>query len=143
MARLWDFNARTRCTRSLMLAGVCLTACWSPLAQAASEAEANEGGAQVGDGVDRSSASFALAEEGDPIIVTGSRVVRSGFNSPTPTTIINADQLDRRAATNVADILAETPAFQSSSNPQTTGVRSVAPGANFADLRGLGSTRTL
>src|SRR5690606_37950780 len=37
----------------------------------------------------------------------------------------------------------ETPAFQSSSNPQTTGVRSVAPGANFADLRGLGSTRTL
>jgi len=126
-----------------MLAGVCAGAFWSLPLLAADDAEAAEQGSAAEVGANDSSAATSNIEHGDTIVVTGSRVVRSGFTSPTPTTVIDADQLDRRAATNVADILSETPAFQSSSNPQTTGVRSVAPGANFADLRGLGSTRTL
>ncbi|HWL48208.1 MAG TPA: TonB-dependent receptor [Sphingomonadaceae bacterium] len=82
-------------------------------------------------------------DDSSVIVVTGSRVVRSGFTAPTPTTIINAESLDRRGSTNVADIISESPAFLATNNPQTTGVRSVTPGANFADLRGLGPTRTL
>ena len=133
--------------RGAMLAGVCAAAFYSLPALAADETEGTE--QEIGAQADSVAATAGAVESddaavsGDAIVVTGSRVVRSGFNSPTPTTIINSDQFDRRAVTNIADIFAETPAFQSSTNPQTTGVRSVAPGANFADLRGLGSTRTL
>lgn len=79
----------------------------------------------------------------EEISITASRVVRTGFTAPTPTTILGAEQLERRGATNVADVLYEIPAFQASNNPQTTGVRSISSGANLADLRGLGPTRTL
>lgn len=129
--------------RGAWLAGVCLAAVCAVPAQAAAEEAAVDSATVDEAAVVDSAPAGEAADDGELIVVTGSRVVRSGFNAPTPTTIIGADLLDRRAATNVADILSETPAFQSSSNPQTTGVRSVAPGANFADLRGLGSTRTL
>jgi len=127
--------------RGAMLAGAGAMAILSSAAAAEGAASDEQGARALSENETRASASET--SEGETIFVTGSRVARSGFNAPTPTTIIDAKQLDRRAVTNIADILSETPAFQSSSNPQTTGVRSVSPGANFADLRGLGSTRTL
>lgn len=77
------------------------------------------------------------------IIVTATRTQRDGFTAPTPTTIIGAGLLEARGATNIATVLNEIPAFKSSTTPTTNGVRAVLAGASFADLRGLGSSRTL
>lgn len=85
----------------------------------------------------------AAPSEEQTIVVTGSRVARSGFNAPTPTTIIGADQLEQRGETNIANMLNEIPAFRGTVNPAASGIRTTTPGANYADLRGLGSFRTL
>ena len=79
----------------------------------------------------------------DEIVVTGTRVDISGFNAPTPMTVVGADSLDKFQATNVADVLTKLPAFKATFNPASTGFRTQLPGANFADLYGLGANRTL
>jgi len=77
------------------------------------------------------------------IIITGSRVGASAFNSPTPLTVVSGESLDKFQATNVADVLARLPAMKATFNPASTGFRTQFPGANFVDLYGLGSNRTL
>ena len=77
------------------------------------------------------------------VVVTASRVARTGFTAPTPTQIIGADTLEKRGATNVAMVLNELPAFKATTTPATNGVRAIFPGSYYADLRGLGAVRTL
>jgi outer membrane receptor protein involved in Fe transport len=77
------------------------------------------------------------------IIVTGSRIQRSGFTAPTPTTIIGAAAIESRGATNIGTVLNETPQFRATVNPATTAPRTIFPSAYYADLRGLGVSRTL
>lgn len=77
------------------------------------------------------------------IVVTASRIQRSGFSAPTPTTIIGAGAIEGRAATNIGTVLNETPQFKATVNPATTAPRAIFPGAYYADLRGLGVSRTL
>lgn len=76
------------------------------------------------------------------IVVTGSRIARSGFTAPTPTVVVGAQDLERAAVTNPADLLNRLPAFRASTKPSVTTV-SQSVGANYLDLRGLGVTRTL
>ena len=45
------------------------------------------------------------APEGEPIVVTGSRIA-SAFNAPTPLTAVGADRLEQRAVANNGDALA-------------------------------------
>ena len=80
---------------------------------------------------------------GPEIVVTASRIQRSGFTAPTPTTIIGAGAIENRAATNIGTVLNETPQFKATVNPATTAPRAIFPGAYYADLRGLGVSRTL
>lgn len=88
-----------------------------------------------------------LAEEnsaGDPILVTGSRVVRDGYDAPTPTTVITAATIDSKAPITIIDALITLPAFKGSSTAQTAGVgQAGSSGQSFANLRGLGANRTL
>jgi len=79
----------------------------------------------------------------EEVVVTASRAGVSGFQAPTPTTVIGAAAIEQRQAANVADVLQELPAFKASTSPAATGIRVQFPGANLADLRGLGSNRTL
>lgn len=83
------------------------------------------------------------AADSQPIIVTGSRIARSGFDSPTPLTTIGSEQIGRQGASNVADVLNEIPAFRPQSTPSTTAIFVNNIGASTADLRGLGANRTL
>lgn len=76
------------------------------------------------------------------IIVTGSRIARTGFTAPTPTTVIGAEDLERRAVSNPADFLNTLPAFRATVTPSVTTV-SQTVGASYLDLRGLGISRTL
>jgi len=86
----------------------------------------------------------AASDEADgTIVVTASRTDRSGYNAPTPTTVLGAELIEQRAATNIANVLNEVPAFRASTSPGTNIARSANPGAYYADLRGLGSQRTL
>ncbi|MDB5689015.1 MAG: TonB-dependent receptor [Sphingomonas bacterium] len=77
------------------------------------------------------------------IVVTGSRIARSGFTAPTPLTTLGAGDLENRAATNIADVLTVLPSFASGTTPNSTNHTSISSGANLVDLRGLGTTRTL
>jgi len=80
----------------------------------------------------------------EPIIVTGSRLGRTSFNSPTPVTVVGAERMENLGIANVGDALNEIPAFRPIATPSTN---SFATSANIAaramDLRGLGTTRTL
>lgn len=79
----------------------------------------------------------------DDIVVTASRTGTAGFRAPAPTTVVDAEALDRRQATNVADIIQELPSMKPSSSPSANGIKTQLPGTNQADLRSLGSNRTL
>lgn len=82
-------------------------------------------------------------DAGQPIVVTGSRIARSGFTAPTPVTVLGDEQIARQGASNIAQVLNEIPAFRGQSTPATTAIFVSNLGASTADLRGLGGNRTL
>jgi outer membrane receptor protein involved in Fe transport len=81
---------------------------------------------------------------GADIVVTGSRLGRTGYDAPTPVNIVGADRLQKLGLNNVADALNQIPSFRPISSPSTNSFRvSGNIGARTLDLRGLGPTRTL
>ena len=85
------------------------------------------------------------AQELEQVVVTGSRVVRDGFQSPTPTTIVGIEEMQAAAPTNLADFVNELPSVAGSTRPQNsqTSISSGAAGVNTMNLRGIGNNRTL
>jgi len=83
-----------------------------------------------------------VAEE---IVVTGSRVVRDGYEAPTPVSVLGAEELNAMNAVNVADAVNALPAFSGSQNPRTSqgNLSSGATGVSQLNLRGMGTNRTL
>jgi iron complex outermembrane receptor protein len=79
------------------------------------------------------------------ILVTGTRIARSGFDTPTPVTILGQAELNARSDTNVADAINLLPQINSSvtQTSQPTAISGGALGVNLLNLRGLGPTRTL
>jgi len=80
------------------------------------------------------------------IVITGSRIMRDGYEAPTPLTVLDASLLAQQTATaNVADTLNTIPLFAGSLTP-TLGVggpSTIQGGLNTLSLRGLSSRRTL
>ncbi|MDB5717797.1 MAG: tonB dependent receptor family protein [Sphingomonas bacterium] len=85
----------------------------------------------------------AAAPEAETIVVTGSRIARSGFSTPTPVTVVGEERLQALAITNVADALNQLPSFRASSSPANQQTFGGSVGARVLDLRGLGAPRTL
>jgi iron complex outermembrane recepter protein len=77
------------------------------------------------------------------IVVTGSRITRKGFEAPTPTTVIDAQDFTKRAFTNIGQITNAIPAFVAQTTPASTSLVSARAGGNYLNLRGLGDLRTL
>jgi iron complex outermembrane recepter protein len=79
------------------------------------------------------------------VVVTGSRVVRNGFNAPTPTSVITAQDIQATAFPNVADVLNQLPQVWGSQSPTSNGnqVSAGTGGQNIINLRNLGPMRTL
>ena len=77
------------------------------------------------------------------IVVTGSRIARSGFSAPSPVTVLGQELAQQRGLTNVGDALNTLPSFRATNAPATNAIAGGNIGARFADLRGLGSGRTL
>src|SRR5690606_10855142 len=89
------------------------------------------------------------AQDGRPqeeVIVTGSRVVRSGFDSPQPLSVIGAEQIDRLGLVNVGDVVRTLPQNTAFFTETNVGIGNFNVGAQLANLRGLNpffGTRTL
>ena len=79
------------------------------------------------------------------IVVTGSRIVRNGYKSPTPVTVLGKDTLDAMGKVNIADALNQLPQLSQSVTPsaQPAGYGGGALGVNELNLRSLGAGRTL
>lgn len=97
---------------------------------------------------DRASVAQDTADEtgaapAGEILVTGSRVVRSGFTAPTPVTVLGSEQLGKLGDTNIADSLNRIPSFRAQNTPTTQGLGQANLGSQLLDLRGIGATRTL
>ncbi len=96
-------------------------------------------------GVDATPAAVALEE----IVVTGSRVITNGNNSPTPVTIVQAEDALRLQPSTIADALNVLPVFSGPRTQVSNPNASLAAGtggnaaANQLNLRNLGSARTL
>ncbi len=90
-------------------------------------------------------AQGAPAAPVDEIVVTGTRVVRDGYQAPTPLTVMDAEQIRAAAPANVADFVNELPALSGSTEPQNSNasISSGTAGINALNLRGLGNSRTL
>lgn len=83
------------------------------------------------------------APRASDIVVTGSRVITNGNNSPSPVTVVTTDQLQTSTPQNIPDALNKLPVFASSSNQQSP----INGGSNFTgnylNLRSAGAQRTL
>ncbi len=79
------------------------------------------------------------------IVVTSTRVVRNGFQSPTPTSVITAQDIAEKAPANIANYVNELPSLVGSNTPQfnISSVSAGLSGINALNLRDLGSNRTL
>jgi iron complex outermembrane receptor protein len=77
--------------------------------------------------------------------ISGSRIAARGFTQPTPTTTLNAADLEKAAKPNLFNTLVELPALQGSTG-RTTSTNSTSSGIqglSSLSLRGLGTIRTL
>jgi iron complex outermembrane receptor protein len=91
-----------------------------------------------------SAQAASAAGDVEAIVVTGSRIA-SGFTTPTPVTVNTAENLRQAAPGNLADGLADVPAFAGNTrtgNPATAATGG-ANGQNLLNLRGLGAQRNL
>jgi outer membrane cobalamin receptor len=79
----------------------------------------------------------------ETVVVTGSRVISSIANSPTPLTVVSTEQLQATTPTNIPDALNKLPVFQGSSQPRTAGNGGSGSGMNVLALRNFGAQRTL
>jgi outer membrane receptor protein involved in Fe transport len=83
------------------------------------------------------------------VMVTGSRVITNGNDSPTPVTVINVEQMEAVHPGTVADQLNDMPQFSGSRGPTSNNSAGSATGgnpnpqANVLNLRNFGAGRTL
>jgi len=99
-----------------------------------------------GTGVLAQDQSATEAEEGDVIIVTGSRIARGVEDASTPLAVISADEIKLSGATSIDKVLNDQPQFVSATNGGSTAntvPAGSAAGAAYANLRGFGPTRSL
>jgi len=88
-------------------------------------------------------ATRVAAVEGSGIIVTGSRIKRPNIDSPAPITSISGAEFFQTGNVNLGDVLNKLPQLHSTFNSSNSTRFIGTQGLNLADLRGLGTNRTL
>jgi iron complex outermembrane recepter protein len=79
----------------------------------------------------------------EAITVTGSRIARPGFESPTPVSTITQEDINIGGRANIGDFIDTMPQVRASFSTTSTTNQSLVGSGNFVDLRGLGEVRTL
>ena len=85
-------------------------------------------------------------EDRDEIVVTGTRVVRDGFQAPTPLQVLTEEDIENSSPTNnLADFVNQLPALAGSIRPSNSRLElsNGQAGINALNLRSLGTVRTL
>ncbi|MEH3036853.1 MAG: TonB-dependent receptor [Sphingomonas adhaesiva] len=88
----------------------------------------------------------AASDAPQDIVVTGSRIARTGVDTSVPTLQIGVEALEQRGFRNVADLATQLPQFAPSfgtSRTQSTFSGAASSGLNLINLRNLGGGRTL
>jgi iron complex outermembrane recepter protein len=89
-------------------------------------------------------AQQAIAQEPvEELTVTGSRLISSGVNTPTPVTAVSGAELQTMAPTTLIESLSQLPVFHNNLTSQQAVGGSVASGGSNLNLRGLEARRTL
>lgn len=81
----------------------------------------------------------------EEVMVSGSRIVRDGFLSPTPVSVLSSDDINAAAPVTIADFVNTLPSLSGSLTPRTQmgAISGGTSGINALNLRALGATRTL
>ena len=79
------------------------------------------------------------------VSVTGTRIVRDGYQAPTPLTVVGGEDIQQSATPSVADYVNTIPSFSGSRMPNATNssMSGGSSGMNSVNLRNLGLNRTL
>lgn len=88
-------------------------------------------------------AAAAETDEGEAIVVTGSRIRRPELDSAVPLTSVSGEQFIQQGNTNLGDALNQLPQLRSTFAQANPGLGVGIAGLNLLDLRGLGTARTL
>ena len=83
------------------------------------------------------------AEDIEEVVVTGSRIPRSGFDTLYSVNVVDSEFIEQRAYTNVADALNEVTSFGAPGNSTQGNQDAYSVGQSFVNFFGLGSQRTL
>lgn len=86
----------------------------------------------------------SYAQDGT-IVVTGSRIVRDGYDSPTPLSVLSAEEIEAEAPASISDFVNTLPSVAGSQDAQSNSgsLSSSNSGISALNLRELGSNRTL
>jgi outer membrane receptor protein involved in Fe transport len=104
---------------------------------------ADQAGTPASPGSDAAStAATPAASDGSGIIVTGSRLLTSGMESPQPVTAVKADTLDAMDPSSLIASVSQLPQFYGNTTPNNSAFF-VRGGTGNLNLRGLGPNRTL
>lgn len=85
------------------------------------------------------------AQEGE-VVVTGTRIIRDGFQAPTPLTVLTRQDIENTSPTNnIADFVNQLPQLAGSTKPANSrlNLSNGSAGINALSLRNLGEGRTL
>ena len=88
-------------------------------------------------------AAAVAEDDGELMVVTGSRIARISLDSAVPVTTLTRDELTINGEVNIGDQLSQLPAFRVSFGTQNSGGAIGTAGLNILDLRGQGTGRTL
>jgi outer membrane receptor protein involved in Fe transport len=89
------------------------------------------------------SAAEAAGVDVGEIVVTGSRIRRDTFSSPSPLAVVSAESIRESGQISVGDLLLEQPNINPATNGQNSSGTLFLAGQVRADIRGLGPVRTL
>ncbi|HEX5421413.1 MAG TPA: TonB-dependent receptor, partial [Gammaproteobacteria bacterium] len=106
----------------------------SALLLVGSQAQAQDAGQQPAQG---------QAGQVEEVVVTGSRIVRTGMQTPTPVTTVTPDQMSQLDPGNMVDALSQLPQFLNNTDAAHRSNFLTAAGGAFLNVRGLGTNRTL
>ncbi|HUD94157.1 MAG TPA: TonB-dependent receptor, partial [Sphingobium sp.] len=136
MNRLFTINTRSMLRQSAAASAIMLAAIAGP---AWAQAEPAAPAAPAPQEEEPQAAEPAVAD----IVVTGSRITRSGFTAPTPTTVVGLADIQKAAPANIADFVNQMPQVSGSSTTRTgnNNTSTGTNGLNTLNLRSLGSNR--
>jgi iron complex outermembrane receptor protein len=120
---------------------------WAQTTPAGDQASSSDTAPQVSPDTLSDSSKKKKDDDSSEIVVTGSRIKRSAFNSASPIAVIDPEVAQKRGVMDTAEMLQSSPiasgSAQVTSAISSNFVTDGGPGASTISLRGLGANRTL